>query len=158
MWEWDESVAHCNVQKRSCKLPPQNIKSRIRTKIIYVPFSRKLYLVTKSACTFATHTHCVHYKTGDKMHQVTKRRTAHEEKFICICIILSTCGEQQKNAYDPLENISDKNIHFGQRISRENSLWVCNIAPIDRIMNLHFFSGILKLCEKKPWHCQQLHR
>lgn len=31
------------------RLPPQNIKSRICTKIIYVPFSRKLYLVTKSA-------------------------------------------------------------------------------------------------------------
>lgn len=47
--EWERERAKIEARVW-LELRPQNIKSRICTKIIYVPFSRKLYLVyTKSA-------------------------------------------------------------------------------------------------------------
>lgn len=148
MWEWDERVAHCNGQKRACKLPPQNIKSRIRTKIIYVPFSRKLYLVTKSACTFATHTHtqCATIEPETKCTKSPKDER-HMKKNLFAFVLFSRRVDNGKKMHTTHWKIfRTKTFTLGS--GYQESLWVCYIAPIDRITNLHFFSGILKLCEK----------
>lgn len=132
--------ARCMVHGQSValQLSPQNIKSRICTKIIYVPFSRKLYLVTKSGRTLhkyvatiakmqLTHIHNKRIQT----HKVTKRRTTHEEKFICICIVVVAKLQKYRALTTTTKTTKKKGIKMGKmRDSRKN--WLGSYQKTDR--------------------------
>lgn len=94
-------------------------------------------------------------ESQEHIQQVTKRRTAHEKEFICICIVVATKitknteVEEKKIATPRKKNAMFVWVH----IKREQSMECSHIVSIDRITYLHFFSWILKLYEKRK--CQQ---